>query len=55
MKGFVRNHGAVILAMIVATLLITSLAGGSETVFYAASYVSLAVGLCWEAWKGRLS
>jgi hypothetical protein len=55
MKAFVRKYVAVPVVIIVATLLITSLAGGSETVFYVASYVSLALGLCWEAWKGRLS
>lgn len=40
-------------AMLVATLVITSLAGGSETVFYVTAYASLAVGLWWEARKGR--
>jgi hypothetical protein len=55
MKAFVREHGAVIAAITVATLVITSLAGGSEAVFYAASYGSLAVGLWWETRKGRLS
>jgi hypothetical protein len=53
MKAFVREHGATIVGVIVATLVITSLTGGSETVFYATAYASLAVGLLWEARKGR--
>lgn len=39
--------------MMVATLVITSLAGGSETVFYLAFVLSLAIGLWWEERKGR--
>ena len=39
--------------MMMATLVITALAGGSETVFYVTSYASLAVGLLWEALKER--
>lgn len=54
MKYFVRETAPTIVAMIVATLAITSLTGGSETVFYVAAYASLAVGLWWEARKGRL-
>jgi len=53
MKGFVREHGLMIVAVAVATLVITSLAGGSTTVFYLAGYASLAAGLLWEALKGR--
>jgi hypothetical protein len=54
MKSFVRKLGPTIVAMIVATLAITSLTGGSETVFHLTSYASLAVGICWAARKGRL-
>jgi hypothetical protein len=54
MKSFVREQGPTIAAMTVATLAITSLAGGSAVVLYLASFVSLAVGLWWEARKGRL-
>jgi hypothetical protein len=54
MKVFVRKMGPTIAAMTVATLAITSLAGGSETVFYLTSYASLAVGIWWAARKGRL-
>jgi hypothetical protein len=53
MKAFVREHGLTIIAMAMATLVITSLAGGSVTVFYLAAYASLAVGLLWEARRGR--
>jgi hypothetical protein len=53
MKVFVREHGPTIIGVIVVTLVITSLAGGSETVFYATAYVSLALGLLWEARKGK--
>jgi hypothetical protein len=53
MKAFVRNHGPTVVGVIVATLLITSLTGGSETVFYVTAYASLAVGLLWEARKER--
>lgn len=40
--------------VVVATMAITSLTGGSETVFYLASVACLAVGLWWEGRKGRL-
>jgi len=53
MKAFVREHGPTIIGVIVATLVITSLTGGSETVFYATAYASLALGLLWEARKGK--
>jgi hypothetical protein len=52
MKAFVREHGLMIVAMAVATLVITSLAGGSTAAFYLASFASLAAGLLWEARKG---
>jgi hypothetical protein len=54
MKAFVREQGPTVAAMILATLVVTSLAGGSRTGFYVAACVSLAVGLWWEARKGRL-
>jgi hypothetical protein len=53
MKVFVREHGFTIIGMAVATLAITSLAGGSVTVLYLAGYASLAAGLLWEALKGK--
>jgi hypothetical protein len=53
MKSFVRQSGPTLVVMMLATLLITALAGGSETVFYLVAYASLAVGLWWEARKGR--
>jgi hypothetical protein len=53
MKGFVREHGLTVIAMAVATLVITSIAGGSVTVLYLAGYASLAIGLLWEALKER--
>jgi len=53
MKGFVRDHGLMIIAMSVATLVITSFAGGGATAFYLAGYASLAAGLLWEALKER--
>ena len=40
--------------MFVATLVITSLTGGSETVFYLVAIASLAVGLWWEVRRGAL-
>jgi hypothetical protein len=54
MKAFVREQGPTLTAIILATLAITSLAGGSKTGFYVAACVSMAVGLWWEARKGRL-
>jgi len=54
MKSFVREQGPTIAMMVVATLVITSLAGGSETVFHLAAYASLAVGLWWDARRGAL-
>jgi hypothetical protein len=40
--------------MAVATLAITALAGGSTAVFYPVSFICLAVGLWWEARRGKL-
>jgi hypothetical protein len=54
MKSFVREMGSLIVAMTVVTLATTSLAGGSETAFYLASFASLAGGIWWAAWKGKL-
>jgi hypothetical protein len=39
--------------MVVVTLGVTALTGGSIAVFYLASFACLAVGLWWEARKGR--
>ncbi|HVD39873.1 MAG TPA: hypothetical protein VNC16_02565 [Solirubrobacterales bacterium] len=41
-------------AMLIATLAITSLAGGSETVFYLAALASMVIGLWWEVRRGAL-
>jgi len=54
MKYFVREQAPTIVVMFIATLAITSLAGGSETVFYLVACASLVVGLWWEDRKGRL-
>lgn len=54
MNGFVREHGLTIIAMAVATLVITALAGGGTTAFYLAAYASLAAGLLWEALRGKV-
>jgi hypothetical protein len=54
MKSFVREMGPLIVVMVVVTLAITSLAGGSENAFYLASFASLAGGISWAAWKGKL-
>jgi len=53
MKAFVRERGLTIIVMAVATLVITSLAGGSVTALYLAGYASLAAGLLWEALKEK--
>jgi hypothetical protein len=54
MKSFVREQGPTLAVVILATLAITSLAGGGKAGFYVAFCVSMAAGLWWEARKGRL-
>jgi hypothetical protein len=54
MKAFVREQGPTLAVIILATLTITSLAGGGKTAFYVAACVSMVAGLWWEARKGRL-
>jgi hypothetical protein len=54
MKSFVREQGPTIAVMVAVTLGVTALAGGSMAVFYLASFACLAVGIWWEARKGRL-
>jgi hypothetical protein len=54
MKSFVREQGPTVAAMVVATLAITALAGGSTDVLYPVSFAVLAIGLWWEVRRGAL-
>lgn len=54
MKAFVRDLAPTVIAVMVVTLLVTALAGGSETAFYLAFIAALAGALRWEIRKGRL-
>jgi hypothetical protein len=52
MKSFVRQTWQTILVVSVATLAITALAGGGETVLYVAALACSAIGLWWEMRRG---
>jgi hypothetical protein len=54
MKAFVRESWQMIAAVAVATLVVTALAGGSETVLYVTAVACSAIGLWWEMRRGAI-
>jgi hypothetical protein len=54
MKCFVRNYGVGSVVIAIITLTVTSLAGGSEAVFYATAIACMAVFLWREGRRGAL-
>jgi hypothetical protein len=54
MKAFVRNSWQTIAVTAVATLVVTALAGGSETALCVTALACSAIGLWWEMRRGAL-